>query len=525
MAFPHYELSESGGVSRRDFLIRTSSLAAAALWSSRAVGAVVRRPVFSDYPFSLGVASGDPSPDGFVLWTRLAPEPLVGGGMPQETVEVSWMVADDERFSKGVRKGTTVARPDWGHSVHVEIEGLDPDRWYWYQFKAGEQVSPKGRARTMPMVGTMPDRLNFAFASCQNYEQGYYTAYEHMVRENLDLIVHLGDYIYEREGRENGVRKHTGSEIYSVSDYRNRYALYKSDPALQAAHAAAPWLVTWDDHEVDNNYADEISEQAGVDRESFRVRRANAYKAYYEHMPLRRASLPDGPDMMLYRSVAYGRLADIFVLDTRQYRSDQPCGDKKAVLCEEAMNPENTMLGEAQREWLMSGMERSGSEWNILAQQVMVAALDRLTGEGVGYSMDKWTSSEIERRELLKFMGRPDIRNPVVLTGDIHSNWAAELLLDFEDYDSKAVGVEFVGTSISSGGDGKPKPASYDSLMAENPFLKFHNTERGYVTCEVTEKEWKTNYRTVDYVTRKGAPVRTRASFVVENGRPQLNQV
>jgi len=525
MSSPHYRFTESGGLSRREFVIGTSSLAAAALWSSRAVGAVVSRPKFSDYPFSLGVASGDPSPDGFVIWTRLSPDPLEGGGMPQEIVEVSWMIADDERFSKGVRKGTTVARPDWGHSVHVEVEGLEADRWYWYQFKAGEQVSPKGRARTMPALGAMPDRLNFAFASCQNYEQGYYTAFEHMARENLDLIVHLGDYIYEYGGRDNRVRKHTGSEIYSVEDYRNRYALYKSDPALQAAHAAAPWLVTWDDHEVDNNYADEISEEAGVSTEAFRLRRANAYKAYYENMPLRKASLPNGPDMMLYRNVPYGSLADIFVLDTRQYRSDQPCGDRKAVLCEEAMNPENTMLGESQRDWLMQGMERSRSEWNILAQQVMVAALDRLNGEGVGYSMDKWTSSEIERRELLKFMGREEIRNPVVLTGDIHSNWAAELLLDFEEFDSEAVGIEFVGTSISSGGDGKPRPANYDSLMAENPFLKFHNTERGYVTCEVTEKEWKTRYRTVDYVTRKGSPIRTRATFLVENGRPVLNRI
>jgi len=343
-------------MNRRSFLMGTSSLAAAALWSSRAVGAVVGNPKFKDYPFSLGVASGDPSPDGFVIWTRLAPEPLVGGGMPQETVEVSWRVADDERFSKGVREGKTVARPDWGHSVHVELEGLQPDRWYWYQFQAGQQVSQKGRARTMPPAGAMPDRLRFAFASCQNYEQGYYTAYEHMARENLDLVIHLGDYIYEREGRENGVRKHTGDELYSVVDYRNRYALYKSDPALQAAHAAAPWLVTWDDHEVDNNYADEISEQPGVDREAFRLRRANAYKAYYEHMPLRRASLPKGPDMLLYRDVTFGRLADFFVLDTRQYRTDQPCGDGKAVLCAEAMNPENTMLGQHQCEWLMNGM-------------------------------------------------------------------------------------------------------------------------------------------------------------------------
>ncbi len=525
MQNPHYQFTESGGVSRRAFLFGTSSLAAAALWSSRSVGAVVAAPRFKDYPFSLGVASGDPAADGFVIWTRLAPEPLTGGGMPGESVEVSWMVADDERMSKGVRRGKTVARPDWGHSVHVEVEGLKPDRWYWYQFKAGNQVSPRGRARTMPAANAMPDRLNFAFASCQNFEQGYYTAYEHMTRENLDLVIHLGDYIYEYGGRDNRVRKHTGSEIFSVTDYRNRYALYRSDPALQAAHAMAPWLVTWDDHEVDNNYADLISEELDVGVEAFRRRRANAYKAYYEHMPLRRSSLPVGPDMQLYRDVNFGRLADFFVLDTRQYRSDQPCGDKRGVECDEVMNPDNTLLGATQRDWLKRGLSGSNSEWNILAQQVMMARVDRVAGEKVAYSLDQWPSSELERRDLVRYMGRPDVSNPVVLTGDIHSNWANELWVDFDGLDSESVATEFVGTSISSGGDGVDKRDDHGSLLNENPFVKFQNSQRGYVACSVTKKEWTTRYRVVDYVTRHGSPIRTRTSFVVENGRPTLNEV
>lgn len=445
--------------------------------------------------------------------------------MDEESVEVSWTIAEDEGLSKGVRKGKTVARPDWGHSVHVEVEGLWPDRWYWYQFKVGSETSPMGRTRTMPLPGAMPDRLRFAFASCQHYETGYYTAFEHMIEEDLDLIVHLGDYIYESAGKEDRIRKHTGSEIMSVSDYRNRYALYKTDLALQAAHAAAPWLVTWDDHEVDNNYASDISEELSVDREGFRLRRANAYKAYYEHMPLRRSSLPQGPDMLLYRKVSFGELADFFVLDTRQYRTDQPCGDKKAVLCEEAMNPENTMLGATQREWLMEGMLRSSSEWNVLAQQVMIAQCDRDPTEAIGYSMDKWTSCEIERRNLLKFMGDSGVSNPVVLTGDIHTNWANELWMDALDPRSKKVGVEFVGTSISSSGDGKRYPDQLDAILRDNPFVKFHNSERGYVSCDVTQKEWKSHYRTVEYVSRHGAPLDTRASFVVESGRPVLNAV
>ncbi|HCR28541.1 MAG TPA: alkaline phosphatase, partial [Opitutae bacterium] len=256
MPRPHYVFSESGGISRRNFLRYTGSLASAAAWSSQSIGATIKRPIFANYPFSLGIASGDPDEEGFVIWTRIAPDPLNGGGMPRENVEVSWMISEDENFRRVIRKGDTVARHDWAHSVHVELTGLDPDRWYWYQFKVGDHVSPKGQARTMPLSGAMPDRLRFAFASCQHYETGYYTAFEHMAREDLDLIIHLGDYIYEYAGRDNRIRKHTGSEIFSVSDYRNRYALYRSDPALQAAHASAPWLVTWDDHEVDNNYAD-----------------------------------------------------------------------------------------------------------------------------------------------------------------------------------------------------------------------------------------------------------------------------
>ncbi len=525
MDYPIYPISESGRVNRRSFILGTSSLAAAAMWSTRAVGAVKRQPTFSSYPFSLGVASGDPASDGVVLWTRLAPKPLEGGGMPDETVEVSWVVAEDEQMTRVARKGTTVARPDWGHSVHVEVEGLRPNRWYWYQFKSGSEVSPKGRTRTMPLADAMPNSLRFVFTSCQHYETGYYTAFEHMVREDLDLVVQLGDYIYEYAGIDDRVRRHTGLEIASVEDYRNRYALYKSDPALQTMHAAAPWLVTWDDHEVDNNYANAISEEKDVQQKDFLQRRANAYKVYYESMPLRRSALPRGPNMKLYRNVPFGRLADFFVLDTRQYRTDQPCGEGKKPLCDEAMDPSNTLLGKRQRNWLFNGLQRSETEWNILAQQVMMARVDRTAGPEIGYSMDQWPSAEMERRRILKFMHDREIRNPVVLTGDIHSNWANELIADFDELDSATVATEFVGTSISSGGDGPRNPNDLDELYSENPFVKFHNTERGYVSCQVSEKEWRTDYRTVEYVTRRGAPINTRASFVLENGRPKLNKV
>ncbi len=526
MNVPYYRIPDSVRINRRSFLLTTTSLAAAAVWSSRALGGVVRGAKFQDYPFQLGVASGDPAPDGVVLWTRLAPKPLeFGGGMPMESVEVSWQVAEDEQMTRVVQQGTTVANPDWAHSVHVEVEGLRPDRWYWYQFKAGSEVSPKGRTRTMPLANTLPERMRFAFASCQHYEYGYYTAFDHMAAEDLDLIVHLGDYIYEYKGADNRVRRHPNHEIKSLEEYRLRFAVYKSDESLKRAHAAAPWIVTWDDHEVDNDYAAGHSEEKKVTTEELLARRAVAYKAYYEHMPLRRSALPQGPDMQLYRRLAYGRLADFHVLDTRQYRTPQPCGNGNKPPCDEAINPDATLLGAAQRDWLFKGMIDSPAEWNILAQQVMMARVDRKVGEDEAYSMDQWPGYEIERRRILNFLEEAKIRNPVVLTGDIHTNYANELLVDFDNLESRNVGTEFVGTSISSGGDGTANPKNLERFLSENPFVKFHNAERGYVRCEVTPDAWRTDYRSVPFVTKPGAQLNTRASFLVESGRPRLERI
>lgn len=524
MTPPVYPLVPARVSSRRSFITGSASLALAALTCERAFGAVKSAPKFSGYPFTLGVASGDPAADGMVLWTRLAPKPLEGGGMDPVPVEVSWQVSEDEGMSKIVRQGTAIATPEWGHSVHVEVDGLRPERWYWYQFKAGGEVSPKGRSRTFPAKETLPEKLRFAFASCQHFETGLFTAYEHMAKEDLDLVVHLGDYIYEKEGLDGRVRKHTGPEINTLESYRNRHAQYKSDPALQAMHAIVPWLVTWDDHELDNNYASDISEEKDVKSADFLRRRAAAYQAYYEHMPLRRSAMPKGPDMLLYRNVSYGRLADFHVLDTRQYRSDQPCGDGSKPLCPEALNPNSSLLGVIQRDWLFEGLAKSPSTWNVLAQQVMMGLTDRKAGEEKGYSMDQWPSCEMERRRILKYFDEQRISNPVVLTGDIHSNWANNLITDFDNLESKVVATEFVGTSISSGGDGLLKPKTLDAIYAENPFVKFHSAERGYVSCEVTPLHWKTNYQAVEYVSRPGAPLITRASFAVEAGKPGLQK-
>jgi alkaline phosphatase D len=508
-------MHKSDEMRRRAFLARTGQCAALTFASPYfALG----QPAMADNPFTLGVASGDPLADAIVLWTRLAPKPIEGGSMPAERVEVDWQVATDERMSNVVKKGRTSASPDLAHSVHVDVRGLEPARWYWYQFRAGSHVSPIGRTRTAPDPRKQLDKLSFAFASCQHYETGYFTPYRHMAQEELDLVVHLGDYIYETAGRTGRVREHTGSEIMSLADYRNRYALYRLDPDLQKAHALFPWIVTWDDHEVDNNYADDKPED-GMARDRFLERRANAYQAYYEHMPLRRESLPRGSKMRLYRRLPFGDLAEFSVLDTRQYRTDQPCDDGNKPQCAAALAEDATLLGRDQERWLLDGLRRSSAKWNIIAQQVMMAKVDRIPGPDQGYAMDQWSGYEAARRRILNFLNERKPSNPVVITGDIHSNWVADLKVDFANPKSGTVGTEFVGTSISSGGDGADSQPIVDKYLPENPHVHFYNNQRGYVRCVVTRDRWQSDYRVVPFVSKPGAEITTRASFVVENGR------
>ena len=312
----------------------------------------------STSPFTLGIASGDPTPSGVVLWTRLAPDPLAGGGMPPLPILVRWRVAEDHELQHVVQQGMTVAWPSLAHSVHVEVEGLAADRWYFYQFSVGDAESPVGRTRTLPPFGAHVDRLRFAFVSCQDWQNGLYPAYRNLAREDLDLVVHLGDYIYEYASDPTAVRQHNGPEARTLQGYRNRYALYKTDPHLQAAHLACPWLVVPDDHEVENNYANFISED-NDDPGAFLLRRAAAYRAYYEHMPLRARSFPAGASMWLYRGLDFGDLASFSALDTRQYRTDQPCGDGPRLPCAAEFDPAQTMTGPEQEAWLLSRLDRS----------------------------------------------------------------------------------------------------------------------------------------------------------------------
>ncbi len=502
---------------RRDFLelARNAALAATVptIWRVR------HHPRFADDPFTLGIASGDPTPDSVMLWTRLAPKPLEPGyGMDRVRTAVSWEVAHDERFANVVQQGRATAAPELGHAVHADVQGLDPDRWYFYRFHSGDAVSAVGRARTAPALGA-ESPLRFAVASCQYYESGYYTAYKHMAAEDLDLVTHLGDYIYEYSAHDGDVRRHANDEVIALDDYRIRYAQYKSDPDLQAAHARCPWLVTWDDHEVDNNYAGLIGENGMESEEQMRARRAAAYQAWWEHQPVRVNRVLSWSDLAITRNVAWGGLADFWMLDTRQFRSDQACDDgSKVVPCGNWNAAGRTMLGDAQERWLVGGLGTSRARWQVLANQVMMAPYDSKPGEEQQLSMDQWSGYPVARDRLLGAIAQRAPNRTVVVTGDIHSNWVNELWSSFNRFEAPVVAAEFVGTSITSGGDGADDSPTVEANRAENPHLKWFNGRRGYIRCEVTPDSWRADYRTVPYVSRPDAPIATASSWRVENG-------
>ena len=513
-------------VGRRRFLALTGGLAGLVLVSQVPAGQAYRtsaqQPV-TDYPFKLGIASGDPWPDSVVLWTRLAPDPLNGGGLAPQPFPVQWLVATDAAMRHIIQRGTVVTLPEEAHSVHVEVFGLEPGREYFYQFKAGPDVSPVGRTKTAPAFGTPLGHFTFAFASCQNYSNGHYPAHRYLAREDLDLVIHLGDYIYEGPG-EGGVRPHApAKEITTLEEYRTRHAQYKTDPDLQAAHAAFPWVVTWDDHEVENNYADEDSDPE-TDPPTFLLRRAAAYQAYWEHMPLRKNTRPVGPDLPLYRRLIFGDLMAVHVLDTRQYRSDQPepCPTEQrdpSGYCPEALDPSRTILGQTQLAWLLEGLDRSGRRWNVLAQQVPFAPLDQDDDPTQrSFGGDKWDGYVADRQRILDVIQARQPANPVVITGDVHTNQVRNVPPNFTDFDAPPVATEFIGTSISSGGDPDQVRTSYGG-DPNNPHRKFLNNNRGYVRCTVTRDLWQSDYRIVPTVRDPNAPVSTLATFVVEQGR------
>jgi alkaline phosphatase D len=477
------------------------------------LSAIQSSPQFSANPFAAGVASGDPTHDGIVLWTRLIPDANREHDWQRGSVQVDWEIASDEGMKHVIRHGTAMATPEYGHSVHVDATGLDANRWYWYRFKAGSASSPVGRTKTAPSNAT--DRIRFAFASCQNFSAGYYTAYQNMAHEDIDAIVFLGDYIYEADSP--GVRRTGLPESTTLEAYRARYAFYRTDANLREAHRLFPWIMTWDDHDVQDNYAGLIPKDTQT-REVFEKRRAAAYQAYYEWLPMPKSVIPTGSYSRLYRNLSFGPLANFIVLDGRQYRDDQPCGDGNKSPCADFLS-ERTMLGAAQEQWLQRQLIESRSQWNILANQVIMTVLDQAAGPDENFHMDAWAGYEMARRRITSQLKDTKVQNPVVLTGDIHSNWVCDLKVDYRKEGSPVVGTELVGTSISSGGDGSDQAANIAATLAENPQVKFHNNQRGYVRCEVTSKSLTADYRVVEKVSVPDSPISTRASFIVENGK------
>jgi alkaline phosphatase D len=489
-------------------------------------------------PFSLGVASGEPAPDGFALWTRLAPDPLsadpaMPGGMASaETggsdVALRYEIAEDPNMQKLARRGLAVAEARFAHSVHLEIGGLLPGRPYWYRFMTGRAVSPVGCVRTAPAADSPVDRLRFGVACCSNYEQGYFAAYRHLAEEAPDLVLFLGDYIYECVDRSHPVlRRHSdGVPPTTLAGYRNRYAQYRMDPDLQALHAAAPALMIWDDHEVQNDYAGEWSETFDTPAR-FLLRRAAAYQAFYEHMPLRPSrSLPRGPDMRIYGRFGFGNLVNFAMLDGRQYRSREACYGKPyggghvvtAATCPELLDPARSMLGAAQEAWLYDGLAHSRSHWNIIGQDVLMAPLhDNRTGPRAHEWTEAWDGYPACRQRLLDHIASSKVANPVVLSGDNHAFWTNDLKRDFSDPASPAIATEFVATSITSYG---PPYEMIAKWLPDNPHVHFFESrKRGYVSVDLTPELMITRFQAISDAADPNATVATLRSFAIESGR------
>ncbi|NMM82538.1 alkaline phosphatase [Acidovorax sp. SRB_14] len=476
-------------------------------------------------PFALGVASGDPAPDGVVLWTRLLP---ADPGAASGPLTVRWELADDAGFRRIVQRGQATALPALAHSVHVELRGLAPGRWYHYRFVHGDAVSPTGRTRTAPAHDQMDAHLRLAWASCQRWEHGHYAAWRHLASDAPDLVLFLGDYIYEYATPKDTrglARVHGLRHARTLADYRDRYALHKSDPQLQAAHAACPWAVTWDDHEVQNDYA---GGQGQDESATFLALRDAAWQAFYEHMPLRAASLAQGfGALQVYRQQPWGRLARLHLLDGRQGRSWQACrrpgtsggGAVRPGDCAERADPARSLLGAAQERWLDQGLAGDAGtqqRWSVLAQQTLFAP--RRYPSGVR-STDTWDGYPAARTRLLQSIAGHAPRNTVLLGGDIHQNYVCNVLADAERPDAPVLASEFCGTSISSrAGTTQDK---VDAIARHNPHVLLARCDlRGYGLADITPTRWTTELRTVDDPLRADSGIATLARFVVEDGRP-----
>jgi len=501
----------------------------------------VGKTLLRDYPFALGVASGSPQVDSVVLWTRLLQGRTFALAPGAGPLTVSWEVADDEGFRSIVYRGQAQALPELAHSVHAEVNGLRADRWYFYRFMVADAVSPVGRTRTLPLPQAPVGRLRIAYASCQKWEDGYFSAWRHMRDERLDAVLFLGDYIYEYPGNRGGLRSPGGGWVLDLDGYRRRYAVYKGDPDLQAMHQACPWWLTWDDHEVQNDYAGEYAGYGGQGDPSmpqaFAARRQAAYQAYYEHMPLRASAVlaafgaAGAGSLRIHDRVQFGRLASIHLLDARQFKDGQACtpggragsGLIDPATCPSRADPARSMLGMAQERWLAASLADPGigqTRWNLLAQQTVFGQRDFRPGPGRILVNDGWDGYPAARQRLTDDLRKNQVPNPVFLGGDIHANWVGHVLADHERVDSDVVAVELCGTSITSRGGGNSRLAA---VQAENPHCVFADgQEHGYGVAEFTASGLRAELRVVSDVRKPDAGISTLAAFAVEPGQPRL---
>ncbi|MFO1340098.1 MAG: alkaline phosphatase D family protein [Burkholderiaceae bacterium] len=524
---------------------RRRALLAAALAAGSAP-AWLRHARAADLPrFELGVASGFPRPDGMVLWTL-----LTGDGLPERT-EVRWELAEDEAFAKVVARGSELAEAAWGHSVHAEPAGLAPGRWYWYRFEALGARSAAGRTRTAPAPDAAAP-LAFAIASCQRYDHGRYAAWRHLAGEPLDLVMFLGDYIYEYPSPPIALRHHEGGYLRTLADYRARYATYQRDPQLQAAHAACPWVLVWDDHEVENDYAG-LQGNAGPPQVSrspsgggsgaarawgpdpgnllqadFAAQRAAAYQAYWEHLPFPKALRPVNGDARLYGQFDWGRLARVLLLDDRQYRDPQACqkpgrgGSGNVTLkdCPALADPKRSLLGTAQEQWLAQAWA-GDRPWNLLAQQTLMARFawtDPAAADGGLYWTDGWDGYAASRQRLLATVAERKLGGAVVLGGDVHAHYVADLKADFADPRSATLATEFCGTSIASRGLPQDK---VDAARAFNPHVKYGRADqRGAVAFTLDARRLDARLLAVADAADAASRVDVVARYAVEAGHP-----
>ena len=472
-------------------------------------------------PFTLGVASGDPTDQSVILWTRLAIDSLNGGGMPAKDIEVLWEVSSTDAFDDIVSSGLVTAEERFGHAVHIDVPLSTGESIVFYRFRIGDYVSPIGKTRlSSPSGSTTP--IKVAAVSCQNYTDGFYNAYADLVEQSPDLVTFLGDYIYESGvGTLDAttVRLHNSDEIKDLVAYRNRYALYRSDPLLQAAHAVCPWVITWDDHEVENNYAN-LTPQDSADAEGHAARRAAAYQAWWEHMPVR-LSPPTDESLTIYRQFSWGDLLNLLVVDGRQYRDDQACGD--AVLstqpaCDEALDPARTMLGAEQEKWFSENINDTTKVWNVMANQTVMTDI-RLGAAVLNY--DQWDGYAPDRNRILSDVVDQGVENFVVLTGDIHLAGVGQLTIDSNP--TTAMGAEFVSTSISSSGN-----VSTDTeglLIALPNIIDAETSHRGYTLHTLTANDWTAEYRIVENNLVEDSSTSVWKTFKVTAGSPAVTQI